>query len=107
MTPKPNVQAQEAVMTSKPSLVHPEPTSESLDRLFLECAELEALVASIRQTVVGLDPAVDSGLVTAEHLMNLAFRIENAEHGLIAIAHQVSDVAMTAIDRRRAARAIH
>lgn len=74
---------------------------DSLDRLFHDCAELETLVASIRQTIGDLDPAVDSGLVTAEHLMNLAFRVENAERGLIAIAHQIGDTAATVVHRRK------
>ncbi|MGI9419444.1 MAG: hypothetical protein ACR2RA_16580 [Geminicoccaceae bacterium] len=78
-------------------------TSDRLDRLFLDCAELETLVTSIRQSIGELDPAVDSGLVTAEHVMNLAFRIENAEHGLIAIARQIGDTATTLIERRKAA----
>lgn len=76
-------------------------SGEALDKLFLDCADLEQLISSIRQTVEKLGPAVDKGLVTPEHLMNLAFRIENAERGLIAVAHQVSDTATTMIDRRR------
>lgn len=88
-------------MTSK---IHPIPSplsGDALDKLFLDCADLETLVASIRQVVDKLGPAVDSGLVTAEHLMNLAYRIENAERGLIAIALQIGDTATTLIDRRR------
>ncbi len=76
-------------------------SSDDLDRLFLDCADLEQLVASIRLALDKLGPAIDSGLVTAEHLMNLAFRIENTERGLIAIAHQIGDNATTLIDRRR------
>lgn len=91
------------------STIHPIPSPRSkealagdaLDQLFLDCADLETLLASIRQAVEKLGPAADTGLVTAEHLMNLAFRIENAERGLIAIAHQVGDTATTIIDRRR------
>jgi len=80
-------------MTSTP---HPAPsplTENALDRLFLECAELEGLITLIRKMIDELDPAVDSGLVTAEHLMILAYRIENAERGLIEIAHRFSDTA--------------
>ena len=85
-----------------PALSMPSPlTGDSLDRLFHDCAELETLVASIKQTIGDLDPAVDSGLVTAEHLMNLAFRIENAERGLIAIAHQIGETAATVVHRRK------
>ncbi len=76
-------------------------SGEALDKLFLDCASLESLLSSVRQAVEKLGPAVDSGLVTPEHLMALAFRIENAERGLIAIAHQISDTATTMIDRRR------
>lgn len=87
-----------------PSNIHPLPsalTSDDLDQLFVDCADLEQLVASIRQAIDRLGPAVDNGLVTAEHLMNLAFHIENTEQGLIAIAHQIGDTATTLIDRRR------
>ncbi|MEL6963961.1 MAG: hypothetical protein AAFO01_14500 [Pseudomonadota bacterium] len=80
---------------------------QTLDRLFLDCAKLESLVSSIKQTMDRLDPAVDSGMVTAEHLMNLAFRIENAERGLIAIAHQIGDTASSVIDRRKQAALVH
>ncbi|MGI9489445.1 MAG: hypothetical protein ACR2RF_26870 [Geminicoccaceae bacterium] len=86
------------------SNIHPLPSAfsgDDLDQLFLDCADLEQLVASIRQAIDKLGPAVDSGLVTTEHLMNLAFRIENTEQGLIAIAHQIGDTATTVIDRRR------
>ncbi|MEM7042306.1 MAG: hypothetical protein AAF543_05805 [Pseudomonadota bacterium] len=76
-------------------------TSDILDQLFSDCAELEARIVAIRQAIEKLEPAVDAGLVTADHLMNLAFRVENAEHGLIAIAHQVSDTATTMIQRRK------
>ncbi len=80
---------------------------QTLDRLFLDCSKLETLVSSIREAMDRLDPAVDSGMVTAEHLMNLAFRIENAERGLIAIAHQIGDTASSVIDRRKQAALIH
>jgi len=94
-------------MTSKPRLAASPFSGDMLDRLFLDCAALETLVTSIRQSMDALDPAVDSGFVTADHLMNLAFRIENAERGLITIAHQISDTATTVIDRRKMAAAIH
>lgn len=99
-------------MTAKPSYSIPSPPADdtladnTLDRLFHECAELETLITSIRQTIDRLDPAVDSGLVTAEHLMNLAYRVENAEHGLIAIAHQISDTATAVIQRRNITAAV-
>ena len=86
------------------SNVHPLPsalTGDDLDQLFLDCAELETLLASIRQVVEKLGPSIGSGVVTAEHLMNLAFRIENAERGLIEIAHQVGDSASIMADRQR------
>ena len=82
-------------------------SGDALDRLFLDCSELETLVISIRQAIDALDPAVESGFVTAEHLMNLAFRIENAEHGLIAIAHQIGNTAEAVIERRRVTASIH
>lgn len=94
-------------MTSKPKFGPSQSDSDALDRLFFDCAELETLVASIRQSINALDPAVGSGRVTTEHLMNLAFRIENAEHGLIAISHQIGDAATTVIDRRKATAALH
>lgn len=94
-------------MISKPRLVHAQPDLDVLDRLFHECAELETLIGSIRQKMDELGPAVNSGLVTAEHLMNLAFRVENAEHGMIAIAHQISDTATAVIDRRNTATVTH
>ncbi|MEZ5932317.1 MAG: hypothetical protein R3F54_10250 [Alphaproteobacteria bacterium] len=92
---------------TKPRLAYTQPAGEALDRLFHECAELETLVASIRQSMDELNPAVDSGFVTPEHLMNLAFRIENAEHGLIAIAHHIDDMATAVIKRRKAAGRAH
>lgn len=94
-------------MTSKPRSASSPFAGETLDRLFLDCAELETLVSSIRQAMDRLDPAVDSGFVTAEHLMNLAFRIENAERGLIAIAHQIGDTASDVIDRRKRMAVVH
>jgi hypothetical protein len=94
-------------MMTKPLLVCTQPAGDALDRLFSECAELETLVTTIRRTMDALDPAVDTGLVTPEHLMNLAFRIENAEHGLIAIANQIGQMATTVIKRRKAVGAVH
>lgn len=69
---KPGDQAKELTMASN---IHPLPSAlsgDDLDQLFLDCADLEKLVASIRQVTDKLAPAVDAGLVTAEHLMNLA-----------------------------------
>ena len=77
-------------------------TSDDLDQLFSDCAELEARIVSIRHAMEKLEPAVDAGLVTAEHLMNLAFRVENAERGLIAVGHQVNDTATSMIRRHEA-----
>jgi len=94
-------------MTSKPPAQASPLNSDSLDRLFHDCAELEMLVASIKQATERLDLAVDTGLVTTEHLMNLAFRIENAERGLIAIAHQIGDTATTVVHRGPWATAAH
>lgn len=94
-------------MTSKSSAKASPLNSDSLDRLFQDCAELETLVASIKQTTESLDLAVGTGLVTTEHLMNLAFRIENAERGLIAIAHQIGDTATTVVRRRQWTAAAH
>lgn len=83
------------------------PTSDALDRLFLDCAALETLIAAIRDGIDHLDPGVDSGRVTTEHLMNLAFRIEAAEHGMLAIAHQISDTAISVIERHQRVSALH
>ena len=94
-------------MPSKPSPASLPFTGAMLDQLFSDCAALETLVASIRQAMSELNPAVDSGAVTAEHLMTLAFRIENAERGLITIAHQISDTATNVIDRRKMATMVH
>jgi hypothetical protein len=107
LTPKPDFEAWERAMMTKPKLVRTQPAGEALDELFHECAELETLVASIRQTMSDLNPAVDTGLVTPEHLMNLAFRVENAEHGLIAIARQINDMANTVIKRCKDGGAVH
>lgn len=82
-------------------------TGDTLDRLFLDCAELEGLVASILQVIDRLSPAVESGLVTAEHLMNLAYRVEAAERGLVTIAHQIDNTASAMIQRRQGAAAVH
>jgi hypothetical protein len=94
-------------MSSRAKPVPATISGQTLDRLFLDCAKLETLVLSIRDAMDRLDPAVDSGMVTAEHLMNLAFRIENAERGLIAIAHQIGNTASSVIDRRKQAILIH
>lgn len=94
-------------MTSKLKSASSPFSGETLDGLFHNCAELEALVLSIRHAMDRLDPGVDSGFVTAEHLMNLAYRIENAERGLIAIAHQISDTASNVIHRRKKIAAVH
>jgi hypothetical protein len=51
------------------------------------------LVASILQAVDKLNPAVASGRLTAEHAMNLAFRIEAAERGLLSVTRQINDKA--------------
>ncbi|MEM8951290.1 MAG: hypothetical protein AAGC99_18380 [Pseudomonadota bacterium] len=88
-------------MTSPAMRVPSTLSSATLDKLFLDCAELETLITSIRQTFGALGPAVDSGLVTPEHLMNLAFRIENAERGLIEVSHQIDNTATTVIERRK------
>jgi hypothetical protein len=94
-------------MSSRPKPAPAPISGQTLDRLFLDCAKLETLVSSIKEAMDRLDPAVDSGMVTAEHLMNLAFRIENAERGLIAIAHQIGDTASSVVDRRKQAALIH
>lgn len=107
MVPKPHLEAQEPAMPSKPSPASLPFSGDMLDQLFLDCAALETLVVSIRQAMAELNPAVDSGVVTAEHLMNLAFRIENAEHGLITIAHQISDTATSVIDRHKLLAMVH
>ena len=88
-------------MTSTTIRVPSTLSSATLDKLFHDCAELETLITSIRQAFGALDPAIDSGLVTPEHLMNIAFRIENAERGLIEVSHQIGDTATTMIERRR------
>lgn len=94
-------------MTTKTLPVSPSFGEEALDRLFLDCTELETAVASIRQAIDKLDPAVESGLVTAEHLMVLAFRIERAERGLITIAHRMGHTATSLIERRNTESVIH
>ncbi len=88
-------------MTSTAERIPSTLSSATLDKLFLDCGELETLITSIRQTIGRLGPAVDSGLVTPEHLMNLAFRIEKAERGLIDVSHQIGDTATTMIERRK------
>ena len=107
MVPKPQSGAEESAMPSKPSPASLPFSSDTLDQLFSDCATLETLVASIRQAMAELNPGVDSGAVTAEHLMNLAFRIENAERGLITVAHQISDTATSVIDHRKLAATVH
>ncbi len=87
-------------MRSNFRLIDPMEAGDALDQLFLDCSELEGLVASILQAVGALKPALDSGLLTAEHLMHLAYRIEAAERGLIAVAHHVSDTATSVIQQR-------
>ncbi|MGI9434332.1 MAG: hypothetical protein ACR2Q4_05820 [Geminicoccaceae bacterium] len=94
-------------MRSLSTLVDPAATGDALDQLFLDCSELEALVTSIRQTIDGLSPAVDAGLVTAEHLLNLACRIEAAEQGLISVAHQIGNSASAVIEHRQRVASAH
>lgn len=97
----------ETDMRSKLALIDSLTTGDALDQLFLDCAELEGLVASILQAIDGLSPAVDSGLVTAEHLMNLTYRIEAAERGLITVAHQIGDTVDSVVQRDRKAAPVH
>ena len=92
-------------MTFEPGTMPSPLTGNTLDQLFHDCTELETLITSIRQTIGKLDLAVESGLLTAEHLLNLAFRVERAEHGLIAIANQIDDTATGLIQRRQLAMA--
>jgi hypothetical protein len=87
-------------MTSKSPPQTPLAACDALDRLFLDCAELETRVASILQAIDRLSPAAESGTVTVERLMNLACRVEAAERGLIAISHQIDDAANAVIRRR-------
>lgn len=107
MSPKRNAQDRDEPMTPKPTLIVSKPDTDRLDRLFTDCAALETLLASIRQSVGTLKPAANSGLVTAEHLMNLAFRIEHAEQSLITIAHELSDTAMAVINRGKETSVVH
>ena len=74
-------------------------TNEALDQLLLDCAELESLMATMKTKIAKLDPAVESGRITAEHLLKLVLRIEAAERGMIDIAHHI-DSAATNITRR-------
>lgn len=94
-------------MTSMSPTMPAQLAGDALDQLFLECAELESMVASIKQSIDRLEPAAETGLVTTEHLMNLAYRIEAAEHGLIAISHRIGDTAATMIRRRQATAPVH
>lgn len=84
-------------MASKPALIDLVAANEKLDQLFLDCSELESLAASIMQAVDGLDPTVDSGALTIEHMMSLAFRIEATEQRLISVAQRIADAATTVI----------
>ena len=84
-------------MASKPALIDLMAANEKLDQLFLDCSELESLAASIMQAADGLDPTVDSGGLTIEHMMSLAFRIEATEQRLISVAQRIADAATTVI----------
>ncbi len=66
---------------------------EQLDQLFLDCSELESLVASIKRGIDSLDPIAKSSALTVQHLMNLAYRIEAMERSLISVAHRVAETA--------------
>lgn len=94
-------------MPSTSPSIDPMITGDLLDQLFLDCSELESLVASIAPAVGGLKPAVEQGVLTVEHLMGLAYRIEAAERGLISVAHQISDAASAIIQHRQRATATH
>jgi hypothetical protein len=74
--------------------------SDTLDQLFHDCTELESLVASILEGAGSLGPAVDSGLLTAEHLMNLTYRIEAAERGLDSVTREIGETASAVTQRR-------
>lgn len=94
-------------MASKSSSVPSPIDGDMLDRLFLDCLALETSIASISQAIDRLAPAVECGLVTAEHLMSLVYRIETAERGMIKVADRLGDTATSLIDRRRMATSVH
>jgi len=81
--------------------------SSMLDQLFLDCTELETLLTAMKANIAKLDQGVASGLVTTEHLLTLAFRIETAERGMIDIAHGIDGTATNIARRRERTRALH
>ena len=94
-------------MTSKARPITPSLTEGKLERLLFDCSELETLVESIKETFDRLNPAVEADALSAEHLMNLAIRIENAERGLIAIAHRIDDSATHILRHRQTIAMVH
>ncbi|MGI9510143.1 MAG: hypothetical protein ACR2QJ_12440 [Geminicoccaceae bacterium] len=94
-------------MTSKPRSVISPCADDTLDLLFFDCVELETLVEAIKHRFDMLNTIADCGLMNAEHLMTLAVRIENAERGLITIAHQIDDSAANMMRRQQIATVVH
>lgn len=94
-------------MTSKARPIASSLAEGKLERLLFDCSELETLVASIKETFDTLNPAVEADVLTVEHLMNLAINIENAERGLIEIAHRIDDNATDILRRRQTIAMVH
>ena len=82
-------------------------SNSALDQLLSDCAELERLMAAMKTKLAKLDPAVQSGRITAQHLLTLVLRIEAAERDMIDIAHQIDSAATHVVRRHERMYALH
>ena len=81
--------------------------ADGVDRLLMDCVELEERIASMSQLLDGLSLAIDAGGVTPGHVAAFAGRIEFAERELIEIARQIDKTATAVVRCRQGRLPIH